>query len=137
MDITLLKKISQKIGGETDSIDHIILFGSVAEGKEDVMSDVDLAFFLKGDYTLPDVIFELEDKFRKNLNYKFDIIILNQVGSALKYDIYTKGLALYYKNKDTFDEAYVRAVNEFLDFQYIFEQYYQKAYDYIVGDLTD
>lgn len=48
------------------------------------MSDADLAFYLTGDYALPDVILELEDKFRKHLDYKFDITVLNRAGSALK-----------------------------------------------------
>ena len=59
---------------------------------------------------------------------------MNEGGSALKYEIFTRGKPLYIKDEDEYEEAYLKALSEFFDFQYILEQNYKKAYKYITGE---
>ncbi len=102
------------------------LFGSVAAGKSNKLSDVDLAVFIDDDYLgknkfaygyKAELITELIKVLRTN---NVDLVILNNIPALLKHKILTKGKLLVCRDDSERIRFQVKTLNGYNDFKYLF-----------------
>ena len=104
-----------------DYIDFALLFGSFAENKANVLSDIDLGIFTNKDITLIDVGF-LAAKVESILKRETDVIILNDLYKKkplIAFEIISKGKLLFYKSHEKFIEFKKNTFLYFLDTQHL------------------
>lgn len=108
------------------SIKLFIIFGSRAKGTNFKDSDWDFAIFTQKDkigQTQKTKLFEELEKITK-FN-KIDIIHLNHTQDPLLwYEIFTKGICLYEKDKGLFDNMQTNSIFNFIDYKplYLIEE---------------
>ncbi|HLC78285.1 MAG TPA: nucleotidyltransferase domain-containing protein [Candidatus Nanoarchaeia archaeon] len=108
----------RKLGGS--KIQFIILFGSLASGKNNKFSDIDLAIYFEGDKKEK---FDFIVKLAGMLPDKYDIKIFQDLPLYIQKDVF-KGKLIYAKNKSfAYDVAY-KTIKRFEDFK-------KGYYDYI------
>lgn len=97
-----IKEFIKQVKG-LKNIEKIILFGSVAEGKERLGSDIDIAVFVdKKDNKIEDEITDISDKILEKSKMKIISILLtkNELrGNKQFADELKKGVILYERNK--------------------------------------
>jgi len=114
--------IENKIKGYFSSRKGVItvyLFGSVAAGKENRFSDVDVAVLF--DPAMPpreysDEILSIMDDLSRILDREIDVVALNNTGAFLKYQIIKSGVRIYEREGRAEHSFEARAIVEYLDF---------------------
>ena len=100
------------------------LFGSIAKGEANNMSDIDIAIKFKSNHTsLEDALIrgEIIDSGQAIFNMPIDIINLNKVSIFLKHQVVKYGIVLKdYEDRSTFESLVFR---EYFDFKYYSDQY--------------
>ncbi|MGQ4915739.1 MAG: type VII toxin-antitoxin system MntA family adenylyltransferase antitoxin [Candidatus Asgardarchaeia archaeon] len=107
-----------------------ILFGSIATDEQSPISDIDIAVYV--DETKVDDLFKFQLKLLGAFNDCFktdeiDLVILNEAPPALKYEIIKKGILVFCRNENVYDEFYLRAMKEYFDFYPILKKNYEHA----------
>ena len=97
----------------------VYLFGSAAKGKENVHSDIDIAVLyddsiLTSEYADKQIAVSVE--LSRLLNRNVDIIILNQAGPYLKFQIFRDGVRVYEHPKRSDREFEAHSIIEYFDF---------------------
>ena len=97
-----VKEFVKKVKG-IKNIEKIILFGSVAEGKEKLGSDIDIAIFVdKMDKNIEDDITNISDKILERSNMKIIPMVLTEnelKGNKQFTNELKKGVVLYERSK--------------------------------------
>ena len=97
----------------------VYLFGSVAKGKENRFSDVDIAVLFdfsvdKGRYT--DKCLFIMDGLSKTLNRNIDVAVLNNASSFFKSHILKNGIKIYEKPGSNVNNFRAQSIVEYLDY---------------------
>ena len=97
---------------EDESLQLVLLFGSVATGNTHARSDIDLAFLFDVRF---DVV-ELTNRVTRLLHYdNVDVIDLRSATPLLKYSAAKKGIAIYEKMPGIYNQFYSLAFRRFVD----------------------
>ena len=110
------------------------LFGSVAEGKEGKLSDVDIAVFLDESLSKKER-FDLQLKLISGLTGilktdRIDLIVMNDAPLLLKYNIIKHGKILKY-NIETRVKVESRILSDYLDMKYYIDRHTDLAIERI------
>jgi predicted nucleotidyltransferase len=118
---------------ESEECVYALLFGSLARGTFKEYSDIDIAIkFRKGDDYLNKTL-RIMSKLSIKLNIDVDVIPLNICDTIIKYEIYSNGRLLFCKDYNEYMDDHVNAIDEYLDFEYVFNKFYEK----IVKEIRD
>lgn len=112
----------KKIGGE--KIKFVILYGSIVEGKQTPLSDVDIAVYYEG---TKEERFKFRMELLGNVNDKFDIQTFQDLPLYIQREV-LKGRVLYYDDSRFLYEVLRNASKDFDEFKH-------KFYDYIRGGV--
>lgn len=103
----------------------LYLFGSVAHGQVDKFSDIDVAVLLPEEIAAAEYFdrrLQMTLELMEILNRSdVDLVILNQAPPLLKYQVVTRGRALYSRDDRERDRFAARAILEYLDFKPILD----------------
>jgi len=110
-----IKKIGQK------KIKFIILYGSIVEGRQTPLSDVDLAVYFDGSKKER---FNFRMEILGNVNDKFDIQTFQDLPLYIQNEIISKGRILYQKNYYDVFQIFVKTIKNFRDFKPRLDIYY-------------
>ena len=86
---------------QDERIRLVILFGSVASGRQHPRSDIDLAFLFEEDVDLVDLNCKVTEHLKSD---KVDIIDLRHANPLLKFSVARSGKLLYQKSPGLFTE---------------------------------
>ncbi|MBD3192626.1 MAG: hypothetical protein GF308_18440 [Candidatus Heimdallarchaeota archaeon] len=131
--VAKLRAISEQLV-EKYPISFVILFGSYAKGKVNNLSDIDLGVFLNRDSKIAyfDSLLTLKTLFEEQLKTEqIDLVIINNAPPVLKFEIVAKGILIYCKDRNEFDNQYLQACSEYFDFKFILNRNYQYVRDKI------
>jgi predicted nucleotidyltransferase len=118
---------------ESEECVYALLFGSLARGTSKEYSDIDIAIkFRKGDDYLNKTL-RIMSKLSIKLNTDVDVIPLNICDTIIKYEIYSNGILLFCKDYNEYMDDHVNAIDEYLDFEYVFNKFYER----IVKEIRD
>lgn len=112
--------IIEKAGNDTEVL-AVFLFGSVAQGKEQKNSDIDICIVMnRGRYTA----FELSQKKMEYLkSFNVDIQIFQQLPLYIRKRIIQEAKMLFCRDEDELYLVVFRAIAEFDDFKHIYYDY--------------
>lgn len=109
---------------EHEEIQFAILFGSLAKGKANKMSDVDIAVMVDPKFDEPfpfgyqaEIITNLMQVLKRN---DVDVVILNKAPIALKHQILRYGKFIYIKDKQARIKFQVDTINQYEDYKVLF-----------------
>jgi predicted nucleotidyltransferase len=112
---------------EGEECAYALLFGSLARGTFKEYSDIDIAIkFKKGDDYLNKTL-RIMSKLSIKLNTDVDVIPLNISDTIIKYEIYSNGILLFCKDYNEYIDDHVNAIDEYLDFEYVFNKFYERT----------
>jgi predicted nucleotidyltransferase len=112
---------------ESEECVYALLFGSLARGTSKEYSDIDIAIkFRKGDDYLNKTL-RIMSKLSIKLNTDVDVIPLNICDTIIKYEIYSNGILLLCKDYNEYMDDHVNAIDEYLDFEYVFNKFYERT----------
>ena len=132
----IIKKIKETLE-PLDYIVFVYLFGSYATGDEWAKSDIDIAVYVneekvKNFFELKvDLLTLLTDALKTD---EVDLVVLNKATPVLKYEVLTKGVLIFMKDKKTHIEFYLRGFKEFFDFRYLLEKNYKAVMNVLKGE---
>jgi hypothetical protein len=61
----------------------------------------------------------------EELGIHVDVIPLNIADTIIKYEAYSQGVILFNMDNDRYMDDYINAIDEYLDFEYIFNRFYE------------
>jgi len=109
------------------SIVAAFLFGSYAKGKEKSSSDIDVALLLSemktSDFNPLGFATELE----KKLGSMVDVVILNNAGEALKFEVRSYGKLIFERSSQQRKRFEVKSRKYYEDFIYFHNNYVNKV----------
>ncbi|MFQ5771020.1 MAG: nucleotidyltransferase domain-containing protein, partial [bacterium] len=112
------QKLTTYFSKQTEVI-AVYLFGSYAKGCSRANSDMDLAVLCDSDYGKEE-LFRLELKYFRELSKiiakNLDIVLLNQAGELLVYEIVSKGRLIYQRNPRKRVDFEARRISDYLEF---------------------
>jgi predicted nucleotidyltransferase len=112
---------------EGEECAYALLFGSLARGTFKEYSDIDIAIkFKKGDDYLNKTL-RIMSKLSIKLNTDVDVIPLNISDTIIKYEIYSNGILLFCKDYNEYMDDHVNAIDEYLDFEDVFNKFYERT----------
>jgi predicted nucleotidyltransferase len=113
----IIKKIEQLLAKEKKVV-FAYLFGSLASGKTNKESDIDVAVFLdcKKEYFFKERI-NLINHLSKNLEKKTDVIILNRATPFLKFVVLQEGILILDKDESKRIDFDLKSTNEYFDYK--------------------
>jgi predicted nucleotidyltransferase len=118
---------------ESEECVYALLFGSLARGTSKEYSDIDIAIkFKKGDDYLNKTL-RIMSKLSIKLNIDVDVIPLNISDTIIKYEIYSNGILVFCKDYNEYIDDHINAIDEYLDFEHVFNKFYEK----IVKEIRD
>jgi hypothetical protein len=109
----------KKIGGK--NIKFIILYGSIVEGNQTPLSDIDLAVYYEG---TKEERFKFRMEALGNVNDKFDIQIFQDLPLYIRKEIISHGEILYQKNYSEIFDIFIKTIKSFGDFKPRLDIYY-------------
>jgi len=106
---------------EQPAIQAIYLFGSVAEGYANALSDVDIAIL--ADQDIPKHrLWRLEDQWAVSLPDRIDLHVLNLVPPPAQFEIITRGQRLWARDVEQVADFESLARRRYWDLEPLFEQ---------------
>ena len=109
----------KKIGGK--KIKFIILYGSIVEGNQTPLSDIDLSVYYEG---TKEERFKFRMEALGNVNDKFDIQIFQDLPLYIRKEIISHGEILYQKNYSEIFDIFIKTIKSFGDFKPRLDIYY-------------
>ena len=109
----VIERIKQKLLENIDC-EAIVLFGSYSRGTQNLESDIDIAFKTNQTISKKEIFYlkqELEDVANKDI----DLIDLDNIGDAFRYEILINGKTLYSKDELSFELYKLDMYREFLE----------------------
>lgn len=106
-----------------DFITNVLIFGSYATDKQNIMSDIDIAMHTNKDidiFELGEIISNLES----TLALKIDLVVLNNLykkSPLLAYNIYQSHKPIYINDTEAYSSFKENALHYYLDFQHVIE----------------
>lgn len=130
-----LEEIRRAVLKACESLDciYIVLFGSQAGGEAKAYSDVDLAVRFSGNRDVLGKALELAFRVEEDLGVHVDVVPVDVADSVLKYEVFSRGLLLYCRDRARYLDDHVNAVDEFLDFKPLFDRFYER----VVREIRD
>lgn len=122
MNLDNIKHILNPVFQDYKYIAAAYLFGSLAQGKAGVLSDIDIAILLKDNapsgVKLLDEENFLEYKISSSLGFKrIDLIILNHQGLVFQHNVLRTGKLIYEKDSEFRKRFEMRVIINFCDFK--------------------
>lgn len=119
-DITTIKKKIKQYCEKETQIQLAFLFGSVASGRQQPNSDVDLAF-LCSRTSIPSGVEQLNmaNKLSGLLKSNTDVVILNTAGTIINMQVLRKGIKLFERNRKVYSRFFIKTVNEYHDLKLV------------------
>ena len=112
---------------ENEDCVYALLFGSLAHGTFKEYSDIDIAIkFKKSDNYLNKTL-RIMSKLSIKLNIDVDVIPLNISDTIIKYEVYSNGILLFCKDYNEYMDDHINAIDEYLDFEHVFNKFYEKT----------
>jgi predicted nucleotidyltransferase len=112
---------------ESEECVYALLFGSLARGTFKEYSDIDIAVKFKKDDDYLNKTLRIMSKLSIKLNIDVDVIPLNICDTIIKYEIYSNGILLFCKDYNEYMDDHVNAIDEYLDFEYVFNKFYERT----------
>lgn len=117
------------------SVRFIVLFGSIMDGAMGPLSDIDVAISFREKASAEerltrrlDVAYELE----RALGIEdIDLVVIEEAPPALKFKIFSTGAVIFEDVPGSAEDAYVRALSEYYDYQEFLEKQYATAREYL------
>ena len=114
----LMEKIAKYFASQSNII-GVYLFGSHAIGKANSRSDIDIAVLL--DKSDCDSAFDLSLRYSTDLmkalkSDEVDVIVLNDAGTLLKFQVLKYGVPILINDKNKWDKFKLSVQMEYLDF---------------------
>ncbi|MEM0452798.1 MAG: nucleotidyltransferase domain-containing protein [Ignisphaera sp.] len=106
---------------------YVLLFGSRARGDVKDYSDVDIAVKFSDAENSIDKALDLMSAIEEELGVSVDVVPLNVADTIIKYEAYSQGILLFCKDYERYIDDYVNAIDEYLDFEPIFNRFYQET----------
>lgn len=110
---------------EKSNIVFSYIFGSYAKGENRESSDIDIAIYLKNDQISTDKYLSLLYDIMSISNKKVDLVILNDSPPLIKHEVYTEGILLFTKDKETLTNYKVKTLFEYEDMKYYLNMQYK------------
>jgi predicted nucleotidyltransferase len=122
-----LGEIREAVVGASGSLDcvYVLLFGSRAAGSAKGYSDVDVAVKFMNSNNSLDKALNLMSDVEALLGVHVDVIPLNIADTIVKYEAYSGGIILFCRDYDRYMDDFINAVDEYLDFEYVFNMFYE------------
>ena len=98
-------------------VEFIFLYGSVAEGKANALSDIDICIYFNGNY---DDAFDFRVKLSSDS--KIDVQIFQQLPLYVRVNV-LKGKVLYVKNREFLYDVAYKTIQEFEDLKPHYYEY--------------
>lgn len=117
---------------EYKSIIFAYIFGSYAQGKDRVDSDIDIAIFLEENVDI-DTYLEMKMRLEEACKREIDLIILNDTKPLLRYEIYKSNVPLFCRDKSLETRFKVKTLFEYSDFK----KYLDLSYDKTIERLRE
>jgi len=97
-------------------IELAFLFGSVASGSDNAISDIDIALLFAVN-SVPDgnIQLKIQDELTYKLQREVDLVILNNASPIIKMQVLRKGKKIYEKTRGAYSNFFVRTINEYDD----------------------
>ncbi|MEM3630404.1 MAG: nucleotidyltransferase domain-containing protein [Nitrososphaerota archaeon] len=130
-----IKKAVVKACSNFDCI-YAILFGSRAISNAKEYSDIDIAVKFKDSSNSLNKALNIMSIIEEELNTHVDVVPLNIADTIIKYEVYSQGIILFNTNNDIYMDDYINAIDEYLDFEYIFNKFYKIIVDEIKDAST-
>lgn len=99
------------------------LFGSYANGKQKPDSDIDVAVLLDDARAADFSVLAFTSAVEKNLGHQADIVILNQAGEVLKFEIRLHGTLIYERFREYRKQFEIMGRRSYEDFLYLHHHY--------------
>ncbi|MDR7871149.1 MAG: nucleotidyltransferase domain-containing protein [Tissierellaceae bacterium] len=115
---------------EYEDIIFAYIFGSYAQGKMRLNSDIDIAIYLSQKIDV-DKYIDIKMQLTEVCKTEVDLIILNDATPLLKYEIYKNNILLFTRDKDTETRYKVKTLFEFNDMK----RYLNLTYDSTIERL--
>lgn len=107
-----------------EEVQFAILFGSLAKGTANAMSDIDIAVMVdpKFDKVFPygyqaELITDLMQVLKRN---DIDVVILNDAPIALKYQVLRYGKFIHVKDKQSRIQFQIDTINQYEDYKILY-----------------
>lgn len=123
-------QIEQKITSickNEPSIVAAFLFGSYAKGKEKSSSDIDVALLLSEMKTSDLNPLSIATELEKKLGSMVDVVILNNAGEALKFEVRRYGKLIFERSSQQRKQFEVKSRKYYEDFIYFHNNYVNKV----------
>jgi predicted nucleotidyltransferase len=123
-----MAKLKQALASEGNIL-VCFIFGSEAMGIARAASDVDIALLLKE--VLPSekrlsLKLKVANKLSCILGREIDLVILNNAGNLLKYQVVSKGKLIFERHKGLAKKFKLNSVKEYFDYLPTFEFHYER-----------
>ncbi len=118
-NVSPVVNLIKKIGGE--KIKFVILYGSVVEGKQTPLSDVDIAVYYEGN---KEERFKFRMEVLGSVNDKFDIQTFRDLPLYIRNEIISHGKILYQKSYSEIFDVFIKTIKSFGDFKPRLDIYY-------------
>ena len=125
MDIEALIPELREVLARDERVDCAWLFGSAARGEAGPLSDVDVAVLLSPSVapeTRLDVAAALWEALERRCP-RVDLVVLEEAPPALRHRVFRDGILLIERDERRRVAFETRAIQEYLDFQYLAEIY--------------
>jgi predicted nucleotidyltransferase len=99
---------------DTQGVDLVFLFGSMAAGRSNRKSDVDIGVLFKSPPPV-DHVNEMRDKLSAVLRGEVDLVPLNHASPILKMQVLKNGVLAYAGDKKHFYQFFVDTINQYDD----------------------
>jgi len=96
------------------------LYGSVAENRANIQSDVDIAFLFDHE-SIPSGLEHMEiiNELSNVLHRDADLLILNTASPIIKMQVLRKGKKIYERDRKAYSRFFVKTINEYVDLKRI------------------
>ena len=118
------KKIIEKIEtvAKKYNLLAVYLFGSQVTGDIGPLSDFDFGVVTNKNLSVEEEI-ALHNEFDSLFDKPVDVIIINDAGLDIAYEIIRTGVKIYVENDEKLIDFEYKLMREYLDFEYILEMY--------------
>lgn len=130
-----IKKAVVKACSNFDCV-YAILFGSRVTSNAKDYSDIDIAVKFKDSSNSLNKALNIMSIIEEELNTHVDVIPLNIADTVIKYEVYSQGIILFNKDNNIYMDDHINAIDEYLDFEYVFNKFYKIIIDEIKDAST-
>jgi predicted nucleotidyltransferase len=103
------------------------LFGSYAKGKDKPSSDIDVALLLSEKKAIEFSRLQFAAKLEKKLRAMVDVVILNNAGEVLKFQVRRDGKLIFERSSKQRKQFEVKSRKLYEDFLYLHRNYAKKV----------